>query len=176
MTQVGMKKMLVGIGFTALFAAVFLGYIGNLIYSSEQSFLNWPTVQGRILSVDVQSMAKAAVSGTATSTMQNYWMVLISYKYVIAGHEYTGDRLSNSPPMENEDTHAKPSTALTVYLDRYPAGSDVQVHYNPDKPERSFLEISTSSSRSYLYVAAGSLILALLMFGWYFLLVIRGQS
>jgi hypothetical protein len=100
--------------------------------------------------------------------MQKYWMVQVGYKYTIAGREYTGDRLSNSPPMENVESHDRPSATLKRYLERFPVGREVQVHYNPDRHEQSYLEIEASGSRFFLYGAVAALFTALTMFACYF--------
>jgi hypothetical protein len=161
--------MFLGIGVAALAAAAFLGWIGYQLKESELVFLNWPTVSGKITSIDVQEKSKAAVSGKASSASHVYWMVVVTFDYVVGGKTYTGDRLSNSPPMENTDFHDQPSPALKMYSDRYPVGQEVQIHFNPSQPEKSYLEIRTGGAQGFLYFATGSLVLAFIMFGLYFL-------
>ena len=60
--------------------------------------------------------------------------------------------------MENTDLHDQPSPVLKRYSDLYQVGQEVQIHYNPNQPEKSFLEISVGGGKGFLYFATGSLV------------------
>ncbi len=128
--------------FVSILILSFLRYLIYRLRISEKTLLNWPTAQGRILSISIQPLLRPAVSGKASSSTHRYWMVAVSYEFHIGNKQYLGERLSNSPPMENIEMHSQPSIHLQSYLTRYPVGKEITVHYNPDKPEESLLEIS----------------------------------
>ncbi|OIO30501.1 hypothetical protein AUJ77_02920 [Candidatus Nomurabacteria bacterium CG1_02_43_90] len=155
-------KSILGIAISAFFFAVFLGYIGVLIRSSDQTLLHQPTVSGKVLSINIVSRAKEAVRGSAGGTMQNYWMVAITYGYTVDDKDYVNDVLSNSVPLENVDIHSKPSASLMNYLTLYTAGKAVDVSYDPRNPQERVLEISTKDSFYFLVTDLILLIVAIL--------------
>ncbi len=166
-------KMILGITTLALFTAVFLGYLGYRMHLSEQYLLQRPITSGRILSIEVKSQFRQSVRATAGGSLQNYWMVAVTYEYIVDGKTYVGNRLSDSPPMESVNIHTKPSTALTDYLARYPVGQIVQVHYDTNNPEKSLLEIDTSGSKYFLYTALIAALTALVAIGWHLFLKVK---
>jgi hypothetical protein len=105
--------------------------------------------------------------------MQNYWIVLVDYEYIVKGKSYTGSRLSNSPPMESENIHSQPSSTLTDYLTRYPVGREVSISYSQKYPEESYLEIVTGGYKGFLYVTISVLSITLVLFILWLLLIFQ---
>lgn len=164
---------MLGIIAVALFIAIFVGYLGYQMRLSEENLLQRPITSGRILAIEVKSQFRQPVRATAGGQLQNYWMVAVTYEYIVDGKTYVGNRLSNSPPMESVNIHTKPSSALTDYIARYPVGQIVQVHYDTNYPEKSFLEIDISGSKYFLYTAFIALLISLVTIGWYLFLKIK---
>lgn len=151
-----MKTFLLGVLLVSIVGTLFLGYLAWELWHSEQTLLARQTVLGRILSIEIKNQARATVSGKANSQTMNYWMVSVTYEYVVGEKTYIGDRLTNHPLLENVDQHAQPSADLMAYLQRYPVGSSVTVHYDQNNPENSILEIDTSGAKNFFVAAIGA--------------------
>ena len=154
--------MLLGMGGALILIGLFAAYMAYELYAAQSRFESWPTTPGKILSIDIQPRLKPAVSATASSASHRYWMVVVSYEYVVNGRALIGTTFSNSPKMENLDQYPKPTKALTESLAQYPVGELVTVHYSKDMPERSLLEIETGGARPFIIAAALAIVLGLL--------------
>ncbi len=111
----------------------------------------WPTTRGVIESIEVVSEFQQR---SGSSGQHAYWVVNVSYNYKVNGVQQLGRRLSNAPPQESLNLHKQPSAKLTQYTQRYTVGKQVNVHYDPEKPDRAFLEIDTGYARIFGIVAA----------------------
>jgi hypothetical protein len=89
----------------------------------------WLTVPGRIVSSKVESRRRTGVGGKA-GAMGNYPAVV--YEYVVQGRKYTGKRLSIGEEVAD--------AGVERTLGRYPKGAEVDVYYNPAKPQEAVLE------------------------------------
>jgi len=110
----------------------------------------WPTASGRVVAAEVTSRS---VSG-------NYWMPQVSYAFEAAGTAYASDRLR---PGGNPQFTTKSKAQAIV--DRYPSGSACTVHYDPQKPAVSALELEAQNtlSLSLTIIAAVTAGLALIV-------------
>ena len=91
----------------------------RIIVNARQS-LRWPTVEGRV------DRAEAASDSDDL-------LPLIEFSYTVSGTRY-----QNTLAFPGGTTPTPEFTRL--YLDRYPAGSTVTVHYDPQQPGRATLE------------------------------------
>lgn len=109
-------------------------FIGGLILAGwawsdlrqAQDAHNWPTTSGRILR---RSTDDAHFRG------RNSWLPLLWYRYTVEGTRYEGKRLSFR-------TYWTPKAAMHAAY-HYDQGQTVKVHYHPEAPERSVLELET---------------------------------
>jgi hypothetical protein len=90
----------------------------------------WPVTPGRIMSSGVEAFQDDSGEGPS----QTHYRSRVLYTYEVNGHLYAGDRLrlgvvtsSNIPGMARR------------LAARYPVGSEVDVHYNPESPGESVL-------------------------------------
>lgn len=96
----------------------------------------WLSVPGRIISAQARARRMKKARGVtqaeagADEDMVNF--ADIKYEYRVKGKTYKGSRVSIG---EDLGDHAVEDT-----IARYPAGSTVTVHYNPDRPEQAVLE------------------------------------
>lgn len=58
----------------------------------------------------------------------------IQYQYMVDGQQYTNDTYAQRPFLLNNQGIIK------RILDNYPEGSTVDIYYNPDNPQESFLQ------------------------------------
>lgn len=139
----GVSGVLVGI------LAVVFGYGHTRDAKASES---WPLVQGIVAESyeDVQTSTHSSGSGRST-TMTSY-VPTVRYNYQVDGQAYSNDLI----------TYASKNTANRDYaqqvLKKYPKNANVDVYYNPQKPESSVLEPGAHSS------SALWLILGLVMF------------
>ena len=89
----------------------------------------WPSVTGRVIASSASEFTDADGNSTCSP---HVW-----YEYVVGGVHYMGDRLrfgvTDLPDVSRE--------AVQNYVDTlYPAGADVTVYYDPDKPDSAVLD------------------------------------
>ena len=58
----------------------------------------------------------------------------VIYSYEVAGVRYTSDKLGSSEMSSNIETFARRIS------DRYPAGSTIDIHYNPANPAEAIVK------------------------------------
>ncbi|HEY1750153.1 MAG TPA: DUF3592 domain-containing protein [Caulobacteraceae bacterium] len=100
----------------------------------------WPTTQGVVVS---SSVTKVPMGQSSMLTPA----VLYSYEVGGAKHESAAYRLG-APPMFNTPAKAEAAAA------KYPAGSQVTVHYDPGKPDSSALELKVGDGYIGLMIYA----------------------
>ena len=88
----------------------------------------WPTVPGKVERSG--SVRTYGAYGTA------FYRLTLAYRYEVNGQDYEGDMAQFGPPrVTNQEL-------IEGLVDKYPAGKDVTVHYDPDAPEIAVLETS----------------------------------
>ncbi len=120
--------MLIGLVLVAI-AAVF----GFIFYASSQKNKQaaaWPTVPGKVVSSEVRTLRSGGGGQSDLSFEPN-----VVYTYTVDGQAFTGNKV-NFSAFRSTNKAAPQKT-----VDKYPAGADVTVHYNPKKPQEAVLEI-----------------------------------
>jgi hypothetical protein len=79
----------------------------------------------------------------------------LAYSYVVDGTAYTGHRVRLPLPLELGLGFAETPQQLSA---RYPAGLEVDVHYDPQDPSQAVLEPG-APPRAYLPIAVGAVLL-----------------
>ena len=124
-------EAIAGVLFLVLGAIFFAWYIHSNIKGKQA--LSWPTTKGLITSSKIE---------TASSEIGA--MPDVIYSYTVEGIKYTGRNISFTKG------HTKPKKVIM----QYPEGSEVNVYYNPSKPEDSVLEVESKFLQRNLFVAA----------------------
>ena len=92
----------------------------------------WPTVPGKV--------ERSRVEKAATQYGTNYRLAL-AYRYQVGGRDYEGDRVEFGPRrVDSQDL-------IERLAEKYPAGAQVTVHYDPDDPANAVLETSEEMAR-----------------------------
>ena len=133
-----------GIGLVAVLV------VGFSILRGQKS-RSWPSVAGSILSSSISVHESTDEDGSTTT---NYGVDLL-YRYSVSGQEFQGTRRTFI------DVHTSSRSRAEKILAKYPQGSSVTVHYDPQKPSTCVLEPGVGWV-SYLFLALG---LAFLLFG-----------
>jgi len=92
----------------------------------------WPTTPGRIVSSKVESFMQR-VGGRSGNTVR-FYQAVVEYAFNVEGREYHSTRLSFGAVESTPKGPAEDKAA------RYPEGSQVMVHYDPQNPPNAVLE------------------------------------
>ena len=115
-------------------AALFLAYRAHV---SSREAKEWPTVTGRVLTSEVEG-ERVRRSGTEAHTHPQTYRIMytprVIYEYFVGDTGYSSDRVTLSRTSSSNPDDARRVT------ERYPAGSEVRVYYNPSDPSRALLE------------------------------------
>jgi hypothetical protein len=106
--------------------AVVAFYFGKPIVDNAKASLKWPTVEGR---VTVSTVERKRSSDSTT------YAANVGYEYEVDGQKQLGDTVWFGGNFSSSNSGLARET-----VDKYPAGSQVQVYYNPEDPNQSVLE------------------------------------
>jgi uncharacterized protein DUF3592 len=115
------------IGFALVAALVIFG-----IQRSVGRMRAWPTVPGRIEASGVHAFEARDSDSPRWITQYRSNVV---YSYEVGGVRYTGDKVGTTGRASSNIAALVRSGGA-----RYPAGSAVEIHYNPDNPAESILD------------------------------------
>jgi hypothetical protein len=106
--------------------AVVAFYFGKPIVDNAKASLKWPTVEGR---VTVSTVERKRSSDSTT------YAANVGYDYEVDGEKRMGDTVWFGGNFSSSNSGLARET-----VDKYPAGSQVRVYYNPEDPDQSVLE------------------------------------
>lgn len=86
---------------------------------------DWPAVPGRVIAARVEESVRTRVDDDA------FFSPIVEFEYTVAGRVFTGRQALGRP--SNLEALAKRALA------HYPPGTQVQVNFNPEKPEEARL-------------------------------------
>jgi hypothetical protein len=118
-----------------LLAAVFLYYWRVRTYNKAAVRAKFPTVTGSVVSSVVREEVHEDNDKETGYSRSVRYVPVIRYSYSVGGSPYENDRYAvlDQPGSSN-------SSIAQAIVDRYPKGTAVTVHYNPDSPGDSFLD------------------------------------
>lgn len=114
----------------------------------------WPTAPGKII--------------RSNMTVKSGYVANIFFEYHVNGKLYRSNRVVLGETAGSEFTWGK--VKAEKYLSAYPLGKEVQVLYNPDRPEEAYLERGAGYSTGTFGVVVGSLLLGVSLLMVYLLL------
>ncbi len=127
-------------GIFAFVAAILIG-VGVYVRGRAQASKQWPMVLGQVVSSMITS-SSSSEGGTTYSPD-------IRYAYDVGGRAYHSNRVA----FGGFTSTSNPRDAQK-HTDRYPAGSVVQVYYNPNNPQDATLE-RRAGSATFLFALGG---------------------
>jgi hypothetical protein len=151
--------------FTLFFAlgALLLMFIQWSSYREARRAVSWPVTPGRVVASRVESYTTSV--GGRSGNRVTLFQPVVEYAYIVKDREFHSTQLRFGA---RESTGRDLAEARAA---RYPAGSEVPVHYDPQNPSNAVLDVK---------VAFGALgwALAVLFIGLavYFSAVLRGAS
>jgi len=129
------KLMLVSLAVVVLGLAGF-GY-GLWACQKEAEVLNWPSVQGTIVTSRVEH------SGPVGSKHRRTF-ALIEYEYKVGGKDFSSNIVNASDigsQQGSSGVRTSDSLGAVETVRSYPRGNRVTVHYNPANPSEAVLEV-----------------------------------
>ena len=127
----------------AMLPAAFLGlmFAIGFFYARRhaEALRRWPQVRGQIVQSSVHKFEikrdKPKRTLRGTKLMATSYMPVVEYTYLVGGRQFSSRSVWADTEVSGSEDYAKGIAA------RYPAGTGVTVHYDPEKPSRSALEI-----------------------------------
>lgn len=138
-------------GAAFMVAGLVMLMIGGILLSKALDSADWPTAPGRIIASEVGSRRELRDSSSGSRSVTMYYAD-IRYSYSVEGADYTSERVSFGEPDSNTSGPAR------SIVKAYPAGKEVLVHYNPDKPTEAVLQAGAKWT-AYLLPGMGILFL-----------------
>ncbi len=128
--------------------------LGTQVYLEARASVTWPTTDGVI------AESKLLI-GSGRGGGEGTYKAVIKYDYTVAGAAYRGDRVWVDVPLKVPDQPVQSNQQIAeAQLAKYPLGSHVPVHYDPETPDRAVLEINPTGGLSWLLFG-----LAFILFG-----------
>ncbi len=124
--------LLVGILFLCI--GLYLFYVQISIYMQGAATTSWPSAQGTIISSTITNFTACYSTKNGENCYPAY-RPSITYSYAVDTVSYTENTISLGHVMSGNDYSYAASEVA-----KYPASSDVSVHYNPNLPSESVLE------------------------------------
>lgn len=113
-----------------IFGVILLGFLGLFSIVKQINSSSWPTIEAEVISTDGMDKGE------------------IEYQYVVNDRVYHSKRLAFFYVELNE---RNPERALARSIARrYPVGSTIIIHYDPDNPESAVLGANDTDSVSNL--------------------------
>lgn len=152
-----------GVVVGALTGALF-GVMGVLIALWGRSYIardraigRWPKAPGTITSSRYESETGTSRDAEGYDVTSTTYVPVVEYRYTVQGQEYPGTRVARVVERTGDAKRVK------ACIDRYPAGTRVEVFHDPNDPTIAYLETRTSGGAVFLMVFGG--VFALMGFG-----------
>ena len=121
-----------------------MAFIGVRDFIRARESVDWPTVSGQV----VHSQVTWSVSDGTNSRSTTYRADVL-YDYKLSGRIYSSNRVAFGNFSSNDPSDAQ------IIVDRYPARTLVEVHYDPQSPELAVLEAGVHGG-TYLALLLGA--------------------
>ncbi|POR57050.1 DUF3592 domain-containing protein [Bosea psychrotolerans] len=137
MPQAEVPVMLFAFGFGCAALLFFLAYRRHLARANA-----WPVVSGRVTESRVEQRSTTEDGRTRTS-----YAPVVEFTYQVRGHSFSSRQIALGMQISGSQGSAE------KLVDRYPAGAEVEVHYDPANPSQAALENPTGASWILLGIA-----------------------
>lgn len=136
--------------FPFIFTAIGAGllYFGVLAYQQAKASLDWPRVDGTIVSSEFQSRR---------GEDSTFYEAEVLYEYTIEGVLHSSNRVAFGSVSSSDPSGARQT------VNRYPAGATVPVSVNPENSVESVLEPGVSTA-TYFLPGVGAIFLVVGLF------------
>lgn len=146
-----MNGVLIGTVLMILLGLVF-AVIGFVSRRRAEISKSWPTAPGEIITSTIVQHESTDSDGSSSTSYEP----VVEYRYTVIGNPMMGKKIAFGANQFDYRTAQK-------VVARYPAGAQVQVHYNPDKPTEAVLETRANGGLVFLVIGVVSLIVGILI-------------
>lgn len=105
------------------------GFYFLYIWSSLQK---WPVTKGKVKGSRLEKIIGSKHGGGTGMSMSTTYKPYVRYEYEIDGRIYSSKNIKIGIVLSGK--------YVQKYVDHYPVHSEVDVHYNPNKPKQAYLE------------------------------------
>lgn len=114
--------------------------LGIFLHLRERAITkNLLIARGAVIQTEVRSTHLARYSGTA-------YHAYIKYRYEVDGKTYEADKVALAESYYETPEEAK------KFIDQYPVGSSVDVHYDKREPNRAYLDVEGPNNGTIVIV------------------------
>jgi hypothetical protein len=136
-----------------VFAAVFLAGIGGIaagIYFMRRAVAatKWTKIRGRVISSEVKRISTTDDLQDGDTIHSVSYRPEVSYEYAVDGKTYQSHQIAILVSTSSNEGIAR------AVVDKYPAGKEIDIYYNPDKPKDAVLEQSSPGS-GWFFIGIG---------------------
>lgn len=131
------------VGFILFLIGLIFLIIGLVAAKRAKTAQSWPVIPGVVLSSTVVQHESTDSDGGSSVSYEPK----VEYQYNVMGQTYTAKRIAYGA---NSFDYKKASEIAS----RYPAGAQVNVHYNPDKAKDATLEASATGGKLFTIFGA----------------------
>ena len=131
------------IGFVFLVIGVIFLIVGVVAAKRAKAAQSWPVIPGIVVNSTVVEHESTDSEGDRSVTYEP----LVEYSYNVMGQAFNAKRIAFGANRFNYKQAAEIAA-------RYPAGAQVNVHYNPDKVKDATLETSAAGGKLFTILGA----------------------
>ena len=131
------------VGFVLLFIGVIFLVIGLVAAKRAKTAQSWPVIPGSVLNSTVVEHESTDSEGSSSVSYEPK----VEYQYNVMGQTYNAKRIAFGA---NRFDYRKAAEIAA----RYPVGTQVNVHYNPDKVQDATLETSAAGGKLFTILGA----------------------
>ena len=124
---------------------VVFAYFGYSSYQLGTQSKDWPVAKGSVIQSEIRESRRTTGSGTNKRTVTEL-RPEVKYTYNLDGQSYESSRITFGAIN-------KLDAGKTVA--RYPKGKQIDVFYNPQKPDQAVLEPGTDPTGSLVFIGIG---------------------
>jgi hypothetical protein len=118
---------------------------------------NWPYVRGKIVSSGTEFYRDTSNH----NPVRTFYAPLVEFSYTVNGIEYRSNQIKVGMKVSGTQDYAEKIAA------RYPAGSEIDVHYDPKNPTNAALESPTGFNWVILGISAACFAIAVYASGYF---------
>lgn len=108
----------------------------------------WPTVRGNIVKSEVEEYQERDEDNEGRTRWRTAYRPAVEYAYPVNGREYRGNQISYGMTVSAGQSYAEKVAA------KYPVGSEIDVHYDPQEPSNSALQAGGAGATWIIFVIA----------------------
>ena len=145
----GSKRFFMCFGAVFFILGIIISYFGFSTIKLAIASESWPTVEGKVIKSEINSV-KRRVKREERTVTETHYIPIVSYSYTTNGAPHISNKVSFVEFSYDETC----SSCANAIRNKYPKDTIVKVHYNPEKPGEAVLEAGLQM-RTFSELAVG---------------------